>query len=141
MKKITVIEIITILIVLIALAIYLAPNFIHSKETRKIAQIKAMNAIFTAKTLEEFAKDTNAKPSDIAKKVTDELNKTNKNPFDKKQVAYTFEKECTGCNIVSYDDDAKMVVVTAHNPKGELVARTIIKPPSFVEYSKLDDKK
>ena len=59
--------------ILIALAIYLAPNFMNSKETRKIAQIKAMNAIFTAKTLEEFAKDTNAKPSDIAKKVADEL--------------------------------------------------------------------
>jgi len=135
-NKITVIEIVTGLIFLSALGIYLNPKFILDKEIQCAAKIKASNAIFTSKVIEEFAANKNAKSSEVAKKVMDELNKTTKNPYDKKLEAYTFVQNCSSCNSIAYDDKAQMIIVTSYNKEGKLIARTVIKPPSFVVYSK-----
>ena len=140
-QKMTAIEVFVLVIVFFAIGIYYSPNFMHKKDVMMAAKIKADNAIFTAKALEEFAQDKNAKASVIAKKVADELNVTTKNPYDKKQDAYSFDNECKSCNNVSYDDNNEMIILTTFNKKGELIARTVIKPPSFVVYSIEDDKK
>ena len=100
------------------------------------AKIKNDNQIFISKSLEEFASDKKAKPSEIAKKVSDELNVVTVNPYNKKSQAYTFEKGCKGCNIVEFDDAMEMIILTTYDKKGELIARTVIKPPSFVTYNK-----
>ena len=34
-----------------------------------------------------------------------------------------------------------MIILTTFNKKGELIARTVIKPPSFVVYSIEDEEK
>ena len=135
-KKITAIEIIVLAILFVAIGIYYTPNFITKKEARKIAQIKANNAIFTSKTLEIFAADKKILPSEVVKKVTEELNATSKNPYDKKTPAFVLNKECKACNNIEFDDKLQMIILSAYNPKGELVARTVIKPPSFVTYTK-----
>lgn len=135
-KKITAIEIIVILIALIALGIYYTPNFLTKKDMQKIAKIKADNAMFTSKVLETFAVDKKALPSVVAKKVADELNQKSINPYNKKLPAYVFEAQCKGCNCVEFDDKLEMVILSAYNNKGEMVARTVIKPPSFVTYTK-----
>ena len=140
-KKITAIEILTLVIVFIACGIYFSPKFSLDKVVMYAAKIKADNSIFTAKVLEEFAQNQDIKASEVAKKVSDELNLLVKNPYNKKQPAYTFETTCKACNSITYDDINEMVVVTTYNKKGELIARTVIKPPSFVDYSKYDDKK
>ena len=140
-KKITLIEVIVLVIVFIAIGIYYSPHFMYEKEVRNAAKIKSDNAIFSARVLEEFAKNKNAKASDVAKNVAKKLNETAKNPYDKKNPAYIFEKECAGCNSVTYDDKAQMITLTAFNKKNELILRTVIKPPSFVVYSKYDDEK
>ena len=137
-RKITAIEITTIMLACIALGVYYSPNFMHKQEVLKAAKIKADNAIFTSKALEEFAKNKSAKSSEIAQKISDELNSTSINPYNKKAPAYTFEVNCKGCNSVEYDDNLSMIILTTYNKKGELIARTVIKPPSFVTYTKED---
>ena len=137
-KKITAIEITTVVLAFVALGVYYSPNFMHKQETMKAAKIKADNAIFTSKALEEFAKNKSAKSSEIAQKILDELNLTTINPYNKKAPAYTFEINCKACNSVEYDDNLSMIILTTYNKKGELIARTVIKPPSFVTYTKED---
>lgn len=140
-NKITIIEIIVILLVIVALGMYFAPRFLVNQEDRKMAKIKSDNAIYTARVLEEFAQNKNAKASDIAQKIANSLNQTAKNPYNKDIPAYIFDNNCTkSCNTVSYDDSIQMIILTAYNNSGELVARTVIKPPSFVVYSKFDEK-
>ena len=107
----------------------------------KAAKIKADNAVFASKVLEEFAQDKNAKPSVVTQKIADELNLIAKNPYDRKAKAYTFDINCKGCNSIEYDDNLSMVILTTYNKRGELIARTVIKPPSFVTYNKMDEKK
>lgn len=140
-KKITVIEIIVALIVVLALGIYFCPKFLNSKELRIQAKVKAQNAIYTSKALEEFAVDKNAKASAVALKVMEELNAVEVSPFNKKEKAYTNEKNCTACNSIEIDDAASMIIITTYDKKGDLMARTVIKPPSFVTYNKMDDEK
>ena len=135
-KKITAIEIAVLLIVLIALGIYFAPNFMYKKELRLVAKAKADNAIFTSKVVEEFAQNKNALPSQIAKKVADELNQNIVNAYNKENKAYTFEKGCKGCNFISYDDNIKTIIVETYDNDNTFLARTVIVPPSFVTYAK-----
>ena len=139
-KKITAIELSVIMLLLIAFGIYYSPRIWHKQEVLMAAKIKADGAVFTSKVLEEFAQNKNAKSSEVAQKITDELNKVEVNPYDKKGIAYTFEKNCKACNSVEYDDELSMIILTSYNKKGELLARTVIKPPSFVTYNKSDDK-
>ena len=141
MKKITMIEISTVAIALVAFGIFFSPKFTLDKEIMYAAKIKADNSIFTAKVLEEFAQNQNAQASSVAQKVSEELNLLVKNPYNNKQPAYVFEPSCKACNSITYDDISQIVVVTTYNKKGELIARTVIKPPSFVDYSKYDEKK
>ena len=140
-KKITLIEVIVLAVVFMAIGIYYSPHFMYKKEERLAAKIKSDNAIFTARVIEEFAKNENVKASDVAKKIAGNLNQVAKNPYNKKMPAYTFEKECVGCNSVTYDDNAQMITLTTLNNKNELILRTVIKPPSFVVYSKFDEEK
>lgn len=136
MKKITIIEIIVVALVFIALIVYFAPKFINNREDMLEAKIKANNAVFTAKVLEEFSSNKNAKPSLVCQKVLDELNAVEKNPYNKKENAFTFDKNCSACNSVEYDDNLSIVIITTYDKKGELHSRTVIKPPSFVTYNK-----
>lgn len=138
MKKHILAITITLIIVLIASAIYFAPKLMLDKEVQKAAKVKSNNAIFCARVIEEFSKNKSVKISEIAKKVASDLNKTTKNPYDKKAVAYSFEDTCKACNNVTFDDNSQMIILTSYNKKGELINRTVIKPPSFVTYSKFD---
>jgi len=140
-KKITAIEILTVVIVLVAGGIYFAPKFTVKKEAMMAAKIKTDNEIFTSKALQEFSQNKNAKPSDVAQKVCNDLNKMSKNPYDNTSRAYTFDLNCKGCNSVEYNDELTMIILTTYDKKGELIARTVIKPPSFVTYNKADDEK
>ena len=140
-KKITAVEIFVAVVVLVAVGIYYSPHFMYKNEERMAAKIKSDNAIFSARAIEEFAKNENAKASDVAKNVAQNLNQVAKNPYNKKMPAYTFEKDCVGCNSVTYDDKTQMITLTTLNNKNELILRTVIKPPSFVDYHKYEDKK
>lgn len=138
MKKHILALTITIVIVLVALIIYFAPKFMLDKEMQKVAKVKANNAIFTARVIEEYSKNTKIKASELAQKIVEEMNKITINPYNKKNKAYTYENECKSCNSVNFDDTTQTIVLTSYNKKGELIARSVIKPPSFVTYSKFD---
>lgn len=139
-KKITAIETIVLMIVVVGVGIYYSPHFMQKQEVMMAAKIKADNAIFTSKALEEFAQDKKAKPSDVAQRVSEQLNAVSVNPYDKANDAYTFELNCKACNSVEYNDELSMIILTSYDKKGTMMARTVIKPPSFVSYNKLDDK-
>ena len=135
-KKITAVEIITFIILFIGIGIYTSPYLFKDQKMMKAAKIKADSSIFTAKILEEFAQNKSLKASIATKQVCEELNATMINPYNKKSPAYTFELNCNGCNSVEYDDNAQMVTITTYDTRGEMIARTVIKPPSFVKYEK-----
>jgi len=135
-KKITAIEIVVLLIIFVALGIYYTPKILTSKDVKMIAKIKADNAMFTAKVLEEFSSDKKAVPSAIAKKIVEEFNAAGKNPYNKDGLAYTFEQSCKGCNSVTYDDNFKTITIESFDKKGTFLARTVIAPPSYVTYVK-----
>ena len=99
-KNLVLIEVTTILIAILALCVYFSPKFIHKQEIMAAAKIKADNAMFTSKALEEFASNSKAKPSEIAQKVAQELNLIAKNPYNKKAPAYSFDTQCNGCNRI-----------------------------------------
>ena len=135
-KKFLTVGVSLVLIMLIVFGFYFVPKMIAKRDVMAAAKIKADNQVFVSKSLEEFEADKNAKPSDVAKKVSDELNVATINPYDKKSEAYTFETTCKGCNSVEFDDTLQMIILTTYDKKGELIARTVIKPPSFVTYNK-----
>ena len=141
MKKLTIIELAVVFFVLAAFAVILLPYLLNSNDEKVMAQIKASNAIFTSKIIEEFASSKEAKPSEVAKRVADELNKTEKNPYSKAEDLYVFNKDCVACSAIECDDNLKMVIITTVDKKGLLVARTVIKPPSFVTYYKEEKEK
>ena len=137
-----IIKITIFLIILCAIGILISPRFEFGKkqEIAAAAKIKTDNEIFISKALDEFSKSNHKKPSEIAQMITEELNLTAKNPYNKKEKAYTFEMNCKGCNSVDFDDSLSMIILTTYNKKGELVARTVIKPPSYVTYYKDEEK-
>ena len=134
MKKTVVITL--FLALLVGTFVFVSPRLIQKQEVAAAAKIKTDNEIFISRALDEFAKKNPQKPSEIAQLVADELNLTAVNPYNKKEKAYTFEANCKGCNNIEYDDNVKMIILTTYNKKGNLVARTVIKPPSYVTYYK-----
>ena len=135
-KTIVLAEIFIGVFALVALGIYYIPQLINKEEVMAAAKIQNDNQVFITKSLEEFSANKKLKPSEIAKKVSDELNVVTVNPHNKKSQAYTFETGCKGCNSVEFDDAMEMIILTTYDKKGELIARTVIKPPSFVTYNK-----
>ena len=135
-KTIFLAEIILAVLAVSALTIYYIPSLKGKQEAMAAAKIKDDNQVFISKSLEEFSANKKLKPSEIAKKVSDELNVVTVNPYNKKSQAYTFETGCKGCNSVEFDDAMEMIILTTYDKKGELIARTVIKPPSFVTYNK-----
>ena len=140
MKKISAIEIIVIILVIAVLIIYLAPQILNKKEDKIISQIKADNAIFTSKIIEEFASNANILPSVAAKKTADELNKTQKNPYKRGKDLYIISKDTPGYSNVEYDNNIKMIIVTTIDNNNSIVSRIVINPPSFVSYYKNENK-
>ncbi len=141
MKKLTVIEITVVLFALITFMVYLIPHFLGNKEDRITSQIKASNAIFTSKIIEEFAVNNDPIPSLIIQKTIEELNKTEKNPYNRQEPYFQQTKDKSGCSNIEYDDNSKMIILTTLDKQGELAARIVIKPPSYVSYYKADENK
>lgn len=135
-KTVVIVEIVFVFLALAALSVYYIPKLLNKQEVMAAAKIKAGNEIFITKSLEEFEANKKIKSSEVAKKIAEELNTVTVNPYNKKSEAYTFEKDCKGCNTVEFDDIQEMIILTTYDKKGELIARTVIKPPSFVTYNK-----
>lgn len=137
MKKITYIEIFVIVIVLIFLCFYIIPKITLSYEQKCYGRIQTNAAMMTSKILAEFSDNTKkAIPSEVSKKLTDEMNKLVKNPINKKNPAYSVNEECEGCIVLSSDDKVKSIVLTAKDKENKLITRTVIQPPSYVTFNK-----
>ena len=120
----------------------LAGGFAHIGRDDKLYIVNIAELIneLTVKEVHEMS-ITNLNKTFGTKKVLEDLNKTTINPYNRRKPAFTLDAICVGCSSVGFDDTNQMIVVTSYNNKKELVARTVIKPPSFVEYSKFDNKK
>lgn len=134
-------KIIPRLIIIIAIVlIFVLANFIKTtiikKEQTATEIIKENNAAFTVKVLDEYNNTINPKASDVAKKIVNEMNEKTKNPFNKKQKTFTYDLNCTNCTSVEYIDNQNSIILTTLDKKGKLIARTVIKPPSYVTYTK-----
>ena len=141
MKKITPIEIFITVIFLICLSFYVIPKITLSLEQKQYGRIQTNAAMMTSKILAEFSDNNNKKtPTEISNMIADEMNKLVKNPIDKKNPAYSVNKECRGCIVVTPDDKIKSVILTAKDSDGKLITRTVIQPPSFVTFNEELDK-
>ena len=138
MKKILIITALLILTALAGCAIYYIPILKNINKEKTLNLIKENNSVFISKIIEESSKNKDSQPSDIAKKIADELNSTQENPYDNSKVFYVLNNECSACTKVESDNELKMVIITTFDKNGLLVARTVIKPPSFVTYYKND---
>ncbi len=135
--NITPLEIFIVFIFLVGLGFYFAPKLALSVEQRQYGIIQTNAAMMTSKILAEFSDNLKKqKPSEIAQKLTAEMNKLCKNPVDKKEAAYALNEECLGCVTVSPDDKVKNIILTSKDKEGKLIVRTIIQPPSFVTFNK-----
>lgn len=134
MKRIVKIEITAIVLALVALGVYFYPGYVEKQKAKEAAQIKTDTTAFVQKALDEFRNNKGAKATDIAQKIVDELNNAIKTSRNNKENTYTFEASCKSCHSVETDDALEMIILTTYNNKGKLVARTVIKPPSFVTY-------
>ncbi len=143
-NKITVFEILVLLLVILCIGLFISPNFLTKLENRKYAQIQTNASIFTSKALSEFSTNPKMKASVISKKLTEELNAVNKNPLSKKQPAYSLKERCEGCVVITPDDKLNSISVEAYSNEAALLVRTVIQPPSFVTYTRdltVPDKK
>ena len=120
---------------------YYFPVIKSSKEEKILTVIKDNNSVFISKIIEEFANNKYALPSIVADKVAKELNSIQKNPYDSTKDFYIYNNDCSACTKIESDDNLQMVIITTLDKKGELVARTVIKPPSFVTFYKDNNKK
>ncbi len=120
---------------IIGLGINLFSNYKKEKEAKISAQIQKDTSAFITRAQDEF-NSTNLKASDISRRIVEDFNSNIKNPYDKKLQAYTFDKNCASCSNVEAFDSENTIIITTYNSKGKLEARTIIKPTSFVTYSK-----
>ena len=137
MKKLTPVEIFILFIVVVCLGFYVIPKITLSVEQKQYGRIQTNAAMMTSKILAEFSDNNNAqKPSEIAQKLSDEMNKLVKNPINKKNKAYSINEECEGCVVVAPNDKIKNITLSAKDKEGELVVRTIVQPPSYVTYNK-----
>lgn len=141
MNRIAKLEIAVIIILILCIGLYLTPYLTGGLDKKKEARVVANAAVFTSKTLSNFALNKKEKASIVAKKTADELNTLSKNPFNKKLPAYVIENPQSGSVIVQSDDELQTVTVTGLGKEKQIVVRTVIKPPSFVTYQKYEDKK
>ncbi len=136
-NKITVFEIFVAILLVICVALYVSPNFLIKLENRKNAQIQTNVSIFASKALSEFSlTNQKLKATAISKKLVEELNAVNKNPYNKKLPAYTINEKCNGCVIITPDDKLNSITIEAFTVDNILLARTILQPPSFVTYTR-----
>ena len=135
--KITYVEIFVLFIVIMGFAFYFIPKAMISLEQKQYGRLQTNAAMMTSKVLAEFSDNLiNKIPSDVAVKLSEEMNKLVRNPIDKNNPAYSIQKECLGCVTLTPDDKAKNIVLTAKDKENKLVVRTVIQPPSFVTFNK-----
>ena len=135
--KITItISAILLIILLTAAGVVLYPKYQERKQAEIYEKVKANNQLFIAMVINEFDKDKTQKAETIAQKVCDAMNQKEKNPYNSEDLAFSFDTNCKGCHAVEYDNDLSMVILTTYDKEGNLGARTVIKPPSYVTYFK-----
>ncbi len=135
--KITPVEIFVLFLVVLGFSFYFVPKAMISLEQKQYGRLQTNAAMMTSKILAEFSDNLKKEnPTEIATKLTEEMNKLCKNPIDKKNPAFSVDKECLGCVVLKADNKVKNVILTAKDKEGKLVVRTVIQPPSFVTFNK-----
>lgn len=127
------------LLFFILLAVF-APKILDEKTELKNKIVCENAQIFTKKALDNFNSNKNEKASTVAKNVMEQLNEVAKNPYNKKLSAFTNEKAQKGQIEISTDDTTQTITLTALDVQGKILIRTLIKPPSFVTYTKSEEE-
>ena len=109
--------ILILVLLLIAIGVTYYPELQKQQEKKTIDTIKANNTKFIQKALLEFSSEFNIKPSAVAQKTADALNKTEKNPFDKKALPFSFDANCKGASCIEHDDNLRMIILTTYDKK------------------------
>ena len=112
--KITKIEIIVAIAVLSVLALFFAPQFMTSPEERLESTIRANVSIATSALTSHFALKTGAKAQDIANYVMNDLNKTTKNPINKKNKAFAINSVSQGTIVFVPDNEKKLIEIQGY---------------------------
>lgn len=136
-KKITKLELLTIGVLFAFAILYFLPKALIDDEKRHDAVLRVSAASYTSKVLDKFATaGKKANINEIAQDVVDELNTLSKNPIDKKKEAFVTTKPCPGCIVVQSDTAMQSIIITGYDKNLKIVVRTVVKPPSFVTYTR-----
>lgn len=130
-NKITILEIIVIMGVISVFALFFSPKFTNSPEKLQQATVRANVQIATSSIKSIFALKNN-KEEDMAKiagLIAETLNKTTKNPIDRKTDAYIVNSVSMGA--VSFIPDASTGSITikgyAQDTESPLITEVISK--------------
>ena len=135
--KITPVEIFILFIVCVCVSFYVIPKITLSYEQKCYGRIQTNAAMLTSKILSNVSNKTNKKSyREFSTDAINEMNELVKNPIDKKNPAYSLEKECLGCIVVTPDEKAKNITLSAKDKENKLIVRTVIQPPSYVTFNK-----
>ncbi len=141
-RKITKIEIFVIFILIFAFSLYLYPKFFVQKIIRQNALVKTNNAICVQEVLAQFS---TKKPGDVDfKNAVDEtikkLNSLNKNPINKKEPAFVYDKECAGCVSLKVNEPTRSITTTGYDKDLKVLTRSVMNPRSFVTYENSENE-
>jgi hypothetical protein len=115
--------------------LYFAPKVMLQGEQKMEDTLKLNVSNFTSKTLEQFASSERPVASEIVTNLAQELNESATNPITGLD-AFIFGPPCAGCVVIQPDDNMGSVIITAYDKTLTIVARTVMRPPSFVTYER-----
>jgi|GEM_PF-4116828 len=123
-----------IFITVMLAVVYFYPRLTVLYENRRDAKVTADCKVFTDKILERAQEEQskNKKKKLDLKKLSDEITQ-------ELDVKYCDTKTPLCC-MVEYDKKTNTVVVTGFDATQEVITRTVINPPSFVTFDRMERK-
>ena len=133
MKKNVVIAIIIIVFTFLIVFLGCIPKILKDYEI-KCERIVKSNCKSMVENILDIKDTKNIKEK--SKELVLKYNENSKNPFTRKETAFTTDKKCVGCVSVSFDESTQSINVTGYGKNTDILCRTIIKAPSFVTYER-----
>lgn len=111
-KGFTILEAIVLLVIFSVLALFSIPVFFTPAEQKQDASVRANVSIAASAITSAFSLKAGKSPKKIAEIVAGELNKTTKNPIQKKGEAFSADSEPKkGMVIFVPDNEAKLIEI------------------------------
>ncbi len=113
-SKFTILEFIVLIVVLSVFMLFLSPKVFNSQEDLKKASVRANVSMAVSSVKSIFALKDETSMTKIADIVTETLNKTSKNPFNKNIEAYKVNSVSKGSVVFVADDKNDFITIKGY---------------------------